>query len=123
MTHNPYANASNGLDPWSPEEDAAILAFREKGLTTREIRMKMTKRTEAAIKNRLTILRVGLDVIRKRQRERRASKRKAFPINHVVEPRIIIPPEVLADRDRRSAAARSLTAVICGDPEPGRARL
>lgn len=123
MTHDPYWNAKNGSDPWSAEEDAAILAYRAEGLTSTEIHMKMPKRTAAAIKNRSSTLRIGLAEVRKRQRERRVSKRKLFPINHIVEPRVIVPAEVLEDRDRRNAAQRSLTALVCGDPEPGRARL
>lgn len=118
--HNPYANASNGQPPWSQEEDAAILAFRAQGLSPLEIHMKMPKRTAAAIKNRLTTLRVGRDIIRKRQRERRKSQRKEYTINHVVEPRIVVPDEVLADRDRRNAA-RDLDSVgaMLGDPPRG----
>lgn len=123
MNHDPFWNAKNGSAPWSSEEDAAILAFRAQGLSPLEIHMKMPKRTAAAIKNRLTTLRVGRDIIRKRQRERRKSRRKEYTINHVVEPRIVVPAEVLEDRERRHAAPRSLTALILGDPEPGRARL
>ena len=35
----------------------------------------------------------------------------------------IVPEDVLADRDRRSNALRSLTALFCGDPAPGQSAL
>lgn len=123
MTHDPYCNAKNGSTPWTPEEDAEIVTLRAEGLEFKEIHMKLPKRTIAAIRNRIMVLRVGHDIIRKRQRERRKSQRKEYTINHVVEPRIVVPAEVLEDRERRHAAPRSLTALILGDPEPGRARL
>lgn len=40
-------------------------------------------------------------------------------VNHYVNTRIDIPPEVEADRDRRLLAQRSLTATLLGDPAPG----
>jgi hypothetical protein len=41
------------------------------------------------------------------------------PVSH----RRAIPDEVLADRDKRSNAPRSLSALICGDPAPGQSAL
>ena len=34
-----------------------------------------------------------------------------------------VPASILADRDRRSNAPRSLTALFCGDPAPGQSAL
>lgn len=120
MTHDPFWNTKNGSEPWTAEDDKNVLAYRAQGLTWAEIHMKMPRRTAAAIKNRASALRIGLDEVRKRQRERRSSNRKMFPINHVAEPPIVIPSEVLADRDRRNAA-RDLDAVgaMLGDPPRG----
>lgn len=123
MTHDPYCHASNGSPSWTSDEDEAIKAFRAQGMPPRSIHMKMPHRTEAAIKNRLTVLKTGLDEVRKRQRQRRASRRKEFPINHIAEPPIVVPAKVLEDRERRASSQRSLTALIFGDPEPGRVRL
>jgi hypothetical protein len=40
-----------------------------------------------------------------------------------VTPPLSIPKDVLMDRDRRMSAPRSITAILMGDPEPGRRRV
>jgi hypothetical protein len=49
----------------------------------------------------------------------RVAARLASKVVHSSAP----PPEVLADAARRATAPRSLTALLCGDPEPGRSML
>jgi hypothetical protein len=119
MPHNPYWNAQNGYPKWTAEEDAAIEAFRSQGLRPVEIHMKMPQRTTSAIKLRLSILRIGLDKHRQRDRTRRP--RVQFPKNHVAEcvVPVVVPDEVMAERESRLSAPRSLTALICGDPPVG----
>ncbi|WP_029581976.1 hypothetical protein [Bradyrhizobium sp. URHD0069] len=124
-THNPYANAYPvGGRSWTIEEDQALLAMMREGKRNQQIADKIN-RTIHAVKSRYRYL--GLSV------EERASlrrmKRLAQPpvirmkIDHVTDRAPVIPLEVLEDRARRYTAQRDLTAIICGDPEPGRVRL
>lgn len=60
-----------------------------------------------------------------RAKQARATRRpeKSLGPREPVTSRRPIPQEVIADRDRRSNAPRSLTALFCGDPAPGQSAL
>lgn len=52
---------------------------------------------------------------------RAIARRREMPHSHIVAaPKFAPPPEVIADAMRRAAVPRSLTALFCQDPEPGR---
>lgn len=50
------------------------------------------------------------------------ARRAAMPKSLIVPPgpKLVPPPEVIADAERRAMAPRSLTSLIFQDPEPGR---
>jgi hypothetical protein len=123
MTHNPHANAHPvGGRPWSAEEDAIVLKGIKAGERYADIAVN-TSRTVHALKARARYLGLSLAERRAIRAQRVRPKTIAMRIDHVVERAPVIPEEVLQDRLRRSMAPRSLTAILCGDPEPCRRRL
>lgn len=61
---------------------------------------------------------------RKRRRRLKKADRSSPDPGNSVRDKILIPREVLFDRDRRMAMApRNLTAALLGDPLPGRSAL
>jgi hypothetical protein len=127
MSHNPrwYQKANPvGGKSWSDEDDQTRLAMVREGVPYKDIAAKLN-RTIAAVKSRVRY--TGM-TIEERAATRRARLKNEQPvirmkIDHVTERAPSIPDEVWDDRNRRLMAQRSLTAMLCGDPEPGRVRL
>lgn len=75
---------------------------------------------------------ISESLVRMRQRRKAAGwqskAQRAMARGPILHPdacaRIVIPADVLADRDRRAALEPvSITAAVCGDPPPGRSAL
>jgi hypothetical protein len=109
---------NNNIRPWTAEEDAAALAMRRDGKTPPEIADAL-RRTRGAVSSRMRYLSLSAEA---RLQISRAKRNKPKMANPVVRERItqasmrFIPPEVLADRDRRVLAPRDITATLMGDP-------
>lgn len=93
---------------WSVEQETELhgLRFKDK-LAISEI-SRLLDRSMQAISTKLERMRHGRTRI------------VHFEKNNI---RFVIPQACIEDRNRRSMAAKSLTAILMGDPEPGRARL
>ncbi len=64
----------------------------------------------------------GYIAFRRKQLAKREGYRSTGP-RQFVQSRLEIPEEVFAERDKRNAAPRSLTAILQGDPAPGQSAL
>lgn len=99
---------------WTPEEDARLLALRQQGMTWDTIAAALPGRTVHGCQSRAYSL-----------SERGASgigkERSNFGVP-AQERRCAI-ARALAARDAAAMAPRTLTAMICGDPLPGRSAL
>jgi hypothetical protein len=98
--------------PWSAEDLALAQLLREQKLTYSEIG-KRIGRVPGAVRDKLI-----------------AAAEQNWRLEHGTPPApgspvrtIDIPPEVQHERDRALAAPRDLTAILLGDPLPGRSAL
>jgi transposase-like protein len=96
---------------FTPEEDARILRMRAEGETLAAVAAAVGRPNAASIFERLKVLR------RDPNEDRRISRH----LHHTAS--TSIPPEVIAERDRAFACSQDLTAVLLGDPLPGRSAL
>lgn len=71
------------------------------------------------------VIEPGYSEFRTRQiSENRARSGTTRGLNPMVaQGKVEIPERVLLDRNRRHAAARSITSMLCGDPAPGQSAL
>jgi hypothetical protein len=124
MAHNPYANAYPvGGKPWTAEEDEILLNGRKANKGYEDMRSMLPGRSIGAMKARRTHLCRSAEQRLAIQHRHKIARRTGPLQNHTVEPPVIVPPEVLAERERRFAVPKSLTAMIMGDPESNRVRL
>lgn len=107
--------------PWTEDEDATLIRMMRDGYNFVEISQTIIDRTYCAIKMR------ALHYPMTSEERTEAARRKSLrPRIRKSKPKLafqperrgpfIVPDEVWADRNRRMSAARSLTALICGDP-------
>jgi hypothetical protein len=90
---------------WSAEDDATLKRLRAENKTVSQIAKEMG-RVRSSVYNKLEY----------------ANKfGRTAHFETVV--RTKVPPEREADRDRRMAADRDITSMLCGDPAPGQSAL
>lgn len=99
---------------WTPEEDARLLALRQQGLTWDTIAAALPGRTTHGCQSRAYSLsaRGASGVGRERSNFSVPSQERRSAIARAI-----------AARDAAAQAPRTLTAMICGDPLPGRSAL
>ncbi len=70
------------------------------------------------------VIEPGYSAMRAQQiADARSDRYKSLGPREQIRPKSIIPESILADRDRRSSAPRTMTALLCGDPAPGQSAL
>ena len=106
---------------WTTEEDQLLILHRGQGKTSREI-AAFIKRAPHAISARWRYIHLSDEQREIENQRKRAAIKEIIPVTRI-EQRITVPDHVLADRERRLMAERSLTAAFFGDPEPNRVRL
>lgn len=99
---------------WTPQEDARLLALRQQGLTWDTIAAALPGRTVNACTARAYSLseRGASGIGKARSSDGVPSQERRSAI-----------ARALAARDAAAMAPRTLTAMICGDPLPGRSAL
>jgi hypothetical protein len=100
------------------------------GATRQEISDALPGRTLHSVKSRITYNRTPwAELAEENRRKQRARVKPKYQRkttrNHVVSElvNIVVPKAVIEERNLRCMAPRSLTAILMGDPEPGRVRL
>lgn len=103
---------------WTDAETAKARELVHTDIHPDEFRAQVG-RTKDAARSRLR----WIDDAKYREEHARrwAARQSELPKSFVVvPPKFAPPPEVLADAERRASAPRTLTAMFCQDPEPGR---
>ncbi len=121
----PRAFSSDRSTRWSLEADEKLLELRKAGLNWAEIgkAMGVSKRSAEGRFRWINITPERRERRIENERVRRAknraptirSSRPPSQVHTVQRP----PDDIMADRDRRHAAPKTLTAWLCGDPPPG----
>lgn len=127
MTHDPYANAHPvGGAQWSAEEDAKLSEMLAAGAIRQEIADAMPGRSLSAVKSRIRYKRTPWAQLTEENRVARLKRDRPKYVrtthrNHVIseEMRVVVPPEVIEERNQRYMAPQDITGWICGDPPRG----
>lgn len=94
---------------WTPEQDAIALRLLQEDAPESRFRAELGR---SKINSQLRHKRL---LFQSRAEQARETKSLGLGLH--------VPPEAIADRDRRIKAPRSLTALLCGDPAPGQSAL
>lgn len=118
-THDPFANAG-GERRWTKEDDEVATSMKAKGRSTAVIAHAL-RRTSVAVRSRMRYLSLTDEQRTREWRAKEARRDAVVPtrIAHIHERAPTIPPEVIEERNQRYLAARSLTAILMGDPPRG----
>lgn len=125
--HNPYANAHPvGGAKWSDSEDTKMKEMLAAGAQRQEIADALPGRSLHAVKSHMRYLKTPWAVlaeenrVQRLKRERPKYERRTHR-NHVLseESRIVVPPEVIEERNQRCMAPQTLTGWRMGDPPVG----
>ena len=108
---------------WMQEEDEIVLKMSREGFGLREISDRI-ERTMASVKARVR----WLAMTPEEQREHNTRRRDFAPskAKNIIRPKIIreeIPESVFREAVQRATEPRTLTAWLCGDPNPSRSQL
>jgi hypothetical protein len=111
----------NGQNLWSSEETSRARKLLARNATAEEFRIELG-RSKAAAQARI----LYLDNPRSRERTKERAYRQKMgeradpmPTGIQAERPRSIPPHLVVEARQRSAAARSITAFVFGDPPPG----
>ncbi len=102
--------------PWTPSTTREAMRLQKQGVGLREIGLRLGGFSESTVRWRLKAA-DNPDAVaerRARDRERMKNRHGNSPVRTTR-----IPDDVVADRDARLTAPRSLTAVMLGDPPRG----
>lgn len=109
---------------FTSDEDAVIKKLLADGFMPAAIAKKLMRgfgRSKFSILSRIYLLRLSTEKLQERAavaRARRSKNRLGQKESRVVC-HVEIPSSVLIDRERRSLAPRTITALLFGDPPPG----
>ena len=96
---------------WTSEEEQTAISMRTSGSTVIAIAKKLN-RTHGSVRRLL-----------ERQANGHASKMDTVAIEILEEERVCVPDEVIADRERRLSAPKTLIMIIFVDPLPSQSAL
>lgn len=99
---------------WNAEEDAKLRKLRSEGLQFCEIAPRMS-RSVRSVYSRWQLMNLTPAQKEARKKRKNAWRKTAGRIEQV-DPGMVIPPQVLIERDIRLSAPKPLSAWIFGDP-------
>lgn len=104
--------------PWTPHEDATLLAMREAGENCGAVADKLN-RTAAGVWSRYSALTRSKEEAEAKKARRRQQATADPARKALVDYRVTVPDEVIEERNRRLMAPKTLTGWLQGDPPAG----